>query len=390
MGYVIIASIFVMYTSACQGQGNIIISPKQDNLCIQNSSPPLGCTCKNWQYLTTQHHKFLHGTPMGRNCCMSPSLGSIRGLNKYGSLGYCFCNEGSWQRCVPDDRHTVNDPTTSTPMVITSTPEKHEVNEHDFRLTAHDPMLRSGRGVMLSAVAPVLTSFMGSLMTPLISSVGDRVGFKGLINPKGVRKSNILTKFFDRALSSTKIANTEYADTVKGMLIKGKYGQAIDKLQYKDQILPMSSLIEYPRANTTLKRMQNVDDILKTRLLTLSEVQMSFVSTILEQFRNMVSSEHKLVIGDISEVNSTLDSLLNHMLKHAQQSNPSIEYALLVAILFLACLHLVALFYLKHAICNFFMDQKLNSEFWNMRKTAKLVHAQHQNTIQVQDKVLPM
>jgi hypothetical protein len=225
-----------------------------------------------------------------------------------------------------------------------------------------------------------IRGFIKSLIKEVSTgAAADRLGLKGLTTKQGVRKTNILTTFLDRTLSNTKMANTEITDNIKNMLIKGKYNQAISKIQDKDHTLPLKTIIQYPIANTTLEIMRDIDDIVKQRLLTLNQVQMSFVSTLLEKFRTMTSSEHKMLMGDIIQVNSTLDELFRH-LHHVQQAKPHTEIVLLVITLTMVCLNLITLLYVKYAICNFFMHQKLNSEFRMMTRAERHQHAQLQNT----------
>merc|ERR1712059_168922 len=134
---------------------------------------------------------------------------------------------------------------------------------------------------------------MGSMIRPLISSISNRAGASDY-------KNNILTKLTHRVLENTPLANSNLENALVNQINQNKYTVATQTLKSKEtplshtHYLPENWKENTPHVKTMSPKLYEVarkmfvhltttiDNLLKKRLCSASQLSTSFSSTIIE------------------------------------------------------------------------------------------------------------
>jgi hypothetical protein len=290
-----------------------ISEPQGDHVCL-NSQPPPGCTCKHWEDMASSYFK--HGEPSGA-CCMNPTGYQVA------NTGWCYCIESTWQICG----HAVD-----------SMEDSYESSPREERALP----------ISITHLTPHITKFMGSLIKPLVNSLANRATPSRLAD-------TILQKFVGRALATTTLAKTETADSIARHLKDSQYSKALGTLQTRE--LPLNTTKMVP--NDVDHVIRAVDKVFVTRLKTLSQVEMTFISTILEQFRVVVQRDHTIAQNSLSGIKRALEEV-NTSILGPQQLNMALVYGLLITHMLLTCASMLLVLYFKATVLNFFNKHRVN------------------------------
>ena len=140
-------------------------------------------------------------------------------------------------------------------------------------------------------LAPSISSFMGQLLRPLISSIAHRPDTSPY-------KNQLLQKFTSRALSGTRIQNTGVERAVEHSLQQHHYAIALNALKAHE--VPLNTTRYFPQGSLGAdpgsifhQLNNNFDQLLQKRLLSLNHISSNFLSSIVEQSRITLQDEHK-------------------------------------------------------------------------------------------------
>ena len=157
---------------------------------------------------------------------------------------------------------------------------------------------------ILGMVAPAISEFMGSLIRPLISSISNRAG-------NSRYKNELLTKLTHHVLANTPLANSNLEKAVENQLNQNKFTVAMQTLRSKegplshDNYLPESWLDHMPNSKTMSPELYEaarimfvqltttIDNLLKKRIRSATQLSTSFSSTIIENLRLKIQGDHK-------------------------------------------------------------------------------------------------
>ena len=157
---------------------------------------------------------------------------------------------------------------------------------------------------IVGALIPTITSFAGKLLRPLISDIAHRPGVSKY-------KDNLLQHFLPHALKGTPLADTQLEHALESALRQWKYSVALSTLKSQEKDLDTSNYL--PEEATIFKSFKipehnamhritwqihdqyttSVDKLIQERLLSLNHISASFVSTVIEQLRLTLQSEHR-------------------------------------------------------------------------------------------------
>ena len=216
----------------------------------------------------------------------------------------------------------------------------------------------------LAPIIPQITNFMGNLLKPLINNLSSRKGDDG-------HKNNLLASFIPRAFKGTNLENSETETAIKQNMREGQYivaletlrsrEKALDKSLYEPANMGKATLNGYPVVKMFSSLTHVMDNILKTRLLSLSKSSTAFISTVLEENRLIMQKEHQdasLIIGHIQVGVNKVRNTLNQ-----QRHEPELTkvYILLTMLIILATLILASIYFIKRSLIDWMIRQQLSA-----------------------------
>ena len=228
----------------------------------------------------------------------------------------------------------------------------------------------------LGAIAmaiPAITEFMGSILRPLISSVSQRAGNNDY-------KNNLLTKLTHRVLQNTPLTNSNIEEALINQLNQNKYTVAKHTLKSKETPLSQAHYIpetwdqETPKANTmppriyrVAKRMfihltTTIDNLVKKRLRSASQISTSFVGTIIEGLRLKIQQEHHNQTKASSDIKRQLDSLTRMVTTESEETDLKIVYICLGVIMGMICIVLWASSLVRNGVIHHLMKMQIRSQ----------------------------
>ena len=221
---------------------------------------------------------------------------------------------------------------------------------------------RFAAGILAKVAAPLFTTFAGSLLKPMLSQIIFRPG-------KQTYKSNLLSKFLPRALSSTNLEGSAIEEAVCQQLAARKYSVALQTLTSHESRLDAEHYLperfkESFNAKHNSEQLvaatrcifgtltKTLDEIISTRLTSAGNLLTSLITSLIEELRLHLEEFHdenrnqmKLVLKILQEISKKLEI--------CQQPDNGGLYACFSSVLVLVALIFPSLIYLRNSLTSF-------------------------------------
>ena len=225
---------------------------------------------------------------------------------------------------------------------------------------------------VLGIVAPVISEFMGSLIRPLISSISNHPG-------NSRYKQKLLSRFTHRVLANTPLANSNLERAVDSQLNQNQFNVALQTIRSQeaplssDNYLPENFPDHLPLGKTISPQLNEaarimfvqlttaIDNLLKKRIRSATQLSTSFSSTVIEQLRLRIQDDHQGQNISTRETQKQLAILEDLVKQNPDQTDLTGLYVCLAVVMGLVTLLLFALNIARNSIVAYMLKLQLRN-----------------------------